>query len=348
MTYLGQPHGEIIIYRRDDSGPRVEVRIEQGTVWLDVLHLSALYGIDRSGILRHIKNIYSDGELEEATTSRSISGHRMEGTREVVREAMMYNLDMIIALGYRVNSPQAILFRKWATEILKEYAVKGFALNDEQLKELGGGSYWHELLERIRDIRSSEKVFYRQVLDLYATSIDYDPGSTESRRFFKVVQNKLHYAAHGRTASEVLYTRADAERNFMGLRTFRGPHPTLADARIAKNYLDEKELKVLNNLVSAYFDFAEVHAMNHEHLRMVDHLRHLDSLLTANGQPLLQGSGSVSHADAMKKVETEYRKFQARTLTPVENAYLDSICFLKKETKSLPRRSPKKNAAPGR
>lgn len=257
----------------------------------------------------------------------------MEGTREVTRSIPYYNLDMIISLGYRVKSSIATNFRRWATERLKEYMIKGFTMDDERLKNMGGGSYWKELLDRIRDIRSSEKVLYRQVLDLYATSVDYDPKSEESVRFFKIVQNKLHFAAHGHTAAEVIYGRADADKPFMGLTSFSGDAPVLKDVGIAKNYLAEDELRVLNNLVSGYFDLAEINAIEHRPMYMSDYVQQLDAVLSSSGRKLLTGSGSVSHAKAMEKATAEYRKYQAQTITPVEQAYLDTIKALEKEAK---------------
>ena len=248
-----------------------------------------------------------------------------------------YNLDMIISLGYRVKSRVATQFRRWATAILNEYMVKGFALDDERLKGNGGGEYWKELLDRIRDIRSSEKVLYRQVLDLYATSVDYDPKSNESIAFFKMVQNKLHYAVHGHTAAEIIYERADADKPFMGLKSFKGDFPVKSDIGIAKNYLDENELKILNNLVSGYFDFAEIQAMRHNPMHMSDYVQQLDNLLGSTGEQVLQGAGKISHKQAMEKAEAEYRKYQVQTLSPVEEAYLDTIKTLEKETKKKKR-----------
>ena len=244
-----------------------------------------------------------------------------------------YSLDVIISVGYRVKSLRGTQFRIWANGILKEYLKKGFALDDERLKNLGGGNYWKELLDRIRDIRSSEKVMYRQVLDLYATSVDYDPRSAESVRFFKIVQNKLHYAAHGHTAAEVIYQRADAEKPFMGLTSFKGDHPTLQEAGIAKNYLSEEELKVLNNLVSGYFDFAEIQAIRHNPMYMSDYIQQLDNILSSMGEQKLVGSGSVSHAQAMEKAREEYKKYRVKTLSPVEEDYLRTIKALEKEAK---------------
>lgn len=317
--------GEILIYDRGDSGMRVEVRLEQNDVWMEQAQIAALYSTDRTNIGRHIHNIYQEGELDEDSTSRLIVREREEGDRTVAREVKLYNLKMVIALGYRVKSPIATRFRQWATERLHEYTVKGFTIDDERLKQAGGGDYWKELLDRIRDIRSSEKMLYRQVLDLYAMSLDYDPKSKESLLFFKIVQNKLHYAAHQHTAPEVIYERADADREFMGLTSFSGGYPTLKDTRIAKNYLSAEELKVLNNLVSGYFDFAEVQAMNRKPMYMKDYVSQLDTILGAAGRPLLEGSGHISRDQAYKKAEEEYRKFQARTLSPVERDYLESI-----------------------
>lgn len=249
----------------------------------------------------------------------------MEGSRQVTREIPHYNLDMIISLGYRVKSIIATQFRRWATERLKEYMVKGFTMDDERLKNLGGGQYWRELLDRIRDIRSSEKVMYRQVLDLYATSVDYDPKSAESVAFFKMVQNKLHYAAHGHTAAEVIYERADASKPFMGLTAFSGDFPTGKDIGIAKNYLTEEELRILNGIVSGYFDFAEVQALRHRPMYMSDYVAHLDSILRSTGGTLLEDAGTVSHAQALEKAKREYQKYQVQTLSPVEEAYLQTI-----------------------
>ena len=250
---------------------------------------------------------------------------------------MYYNLDMIIAIGYRVRTPVGTQFRQWATALLKEYMQKGFALDDERLKGTGGGDYWKELLARIRDIRSSEKMLYRQVLDLYATSTDYDPHSDESKRFFKIVQNKLHFAAHGHTAAEVIFQRADADQPFMGLRTFKGDLPVQSDIGIAKNYLDEPELRVLNNLVSGYFDIAEIAAIEHRPMTMNDYIQQLDAVLSSGGRQLLQNAGTVSHQQAMDKAQEEYRRYQAQTLSPVEVAYLETVRSLESTAKKKSR-----------
>ena len=295
--------------------------------------MSELFQTSRTNVVEHIKHIYEEGELDEISTCRNFRQVRKEGNREVTRQIPHYNLDMIISLGYRIKSVIATRFRQWATKRLKEYMIKGFTIDDERLKGNGGGNYWKELLDRIRDIRSSEKVLYRQVLDLYATSVDYNPHSEESVRFFKIVQNKLHYAAHCHTAAEVIYQRADAEKPFMGLTSFSGELPALKDIGIAKNYLEENELKVLNNLVSGYFDLAEINAIEHKPMYMDDYVKQLDSVLSSGNRKLLTGSGSVSHKQALEKAKSEYRKYQEITLTPVEKAYLESIKEVSKEVK---------------
>ncbi|MFR3144940.1 MAG: virulence RhuM family protein [Eubacterium callanderi] len=325
--------GEVLIYQSEDGLTHIEVKMEDETVWLTQQQMAELFQTSRTNVVEHIQHIYEEGELDEDSTCRNFRQVRLEGKRKVSRELPFYNLDMIISLGYRVKSKIATNFRKWATERLKEYMIKGFTINDNQLKQLGGGNYWHELLDRIRDIRSSEKVMYRQVLDLYATSVDYDPKSDESIRFFKMVQNKLHYAAHGHTAAEVIYERADAEKPFMGLSSFTGNVPTSKDIVIAKNYLKEDELKVLNNLVSGYFDFAEIQAMRKKPMYMSDYVKHLDSILSSTGEQLLTNSGSVSHEKAIKKAKDEYRKYQINTVTPVEQAYLETIKNMEKTAK---------------
>ena len=326
-------YGEILIYQTDDGQTNIEVKIEDDTVWLTQQQMSELFQTSRTNIVEHIKHIYEEGELDGISTCRNFRQVRKEGNREVTRQIPHYNLDMIISLGYRIKSVIATRFRQWATKRLKEYMIKGFTIDDERLKGNGGGNYWKELLDRIRDIRSSEKVLYRQVLDLYATSVDYNPHSEESVRFFKIVQNKLHYAAHGHTAAEVIYQRADAEKPFMGLTSFAGELPALKDIGIAKNYLEENELKVLNNLVSGYFDLAEINAIEHKPMYMDDYVKQLDSVLSSENRKLLTGVGSVSHKQALEKAKSEYRKYQEITLTPVEKAYLESIKEVSKEVK---------------
>ena len=316
---------QIIIYQGENGETHIEVKFTGDTVWLSQQQMAELYQTTRPNIVQHIRNIYEDGELEEKATCKNFLQVRQEGTRQVSREIPFYNLDMIISLGYRIRSVIATHFRRWATERLKEYIIKGFTMDDERLKGNGGGAYWRELLDRIRDIRSSEKVMYRQVLDLYATAVDYDPRSDISIEFFKIVQNKLHFAAHGHTAAEVIFNRANAESPLMGLTSFKGDHPTLRDSKIAKNYLSEEELKILNNLVSGYFDFAEIQAMRRRPMYMNDYVQQLDNILSSTGEALLKGAGSISHQQAMEKAEREYRLFQVRELSPVERAYLETI-----------------------
>jgi len=322
--------GEIVIYQTNDGDTKIDVRFVDETVWLTQAQLCDLYQTSKSNISEHIKHIFEEGELDEISVVRKF---RTTASDSKSYNVAYYNLDMIISLGYRVKSIVATNFRRWATERLKEYMIKGFTMDDERLKNLGGGNYWKELLDRIRDIRSSEKVMYRQVLDLYATSVDYNPKSSESIAFFKMVQNKLHYAAHGHTAAEVIYERADADKPFMGLTAFSGDFPTAKDIGVAKNYLTENELKVLNNIVSGYFDFAEIQAMRHNPMYMSDYVDHLDSLLKATGENLLIDAGKVSYAQALEKAKAEYQKYQVQNLSPVEEAYLQNMKQIEKEAK---------------
>ena len=327
--------GEIIIYQSDE-GVKLDVRLENQTVWLNIEQIAQLFNKGRSTINEHILNIFKEGELDEKVVCRKFRHTTQHGALEgktQSKEVKYYNLDVIISVGYRVKSIQGTRFRQWATERLHEYIVKGFTMDDERLKGLGGGNYWKELLDRIRDIRSSEKVMYRQVLDIYATSVDYDPRTDASRLFFRIVQNKLHYAAHGHTAAEVIYERADADQPFMGLTTFEGELPAIKDIKIAKNYLKENEIRILNNLVSGYFDFAEIMAMEHRPVYMMDYVKQLDTILQSTGRPMLKGSGSISHQKAMDKALEEYRKYQVKALAPVEEAYLESINALGKLVK---------------
>ena len=325
--------GDIVIYQTEDGDTKIDVRFVDETVWLTQQQMAELFQSSRTNIVEHIQHIYEEGELDEASTCRKFRQVRTEGNRQVTREIPYYNLDMIISLGYRVKSMIATNFRRWATERLKEYMVKGFTMDDERLKNLGGGNYWKELLDRIRDIRSSEKVMYRQVLDLYATSVDYDPKSSESVAFFKMVQNKLHFAAHGHTAAEVIYERANADKPFMGLTAFSGDFPTAKDIGIAKNYLSEEELRILNGIVSGYFDFAEVQAMRHRPMHMSDYVEHLDRILSSTGEQVLIGAGKVSHKQAMDKANREYQRFLVQNLSPVEEAYLQTIKEVEKTAK---------------
>lgn len=319
-----------MIYQTEDGLTKISVKLEDENIWLSIDQMAALFGRDKSTISRHIKNIFREGELQQnsvvvkfATTASDNKTYQVD----------YYNLDVIISVGYRVKSIQGTKFRIWATEKLKEYLVKGFTMNDERLKNLGGGNYWKELLDRIRDIRSSEKVMYRQVLDLYATATDYDPKNEASITFFKMVQNKLHYAAHGNTASEVIYFRVDSEKPFVGLTHFKGSHPTQAEAMVAKNYLTEQELRVLNNLVSAYFDLAELNAIEEREMKMNDFIRELDNILSSAGREVLDNAGKISHNQAEEKARKEYKKYKAKTLADVEKAYLRTINDLQKEAK---------------
>lgn len=330
ISLKNENQGEIVIYQADDGDTKIDVRFVDETVWLTQAQLCDLYQTSKSNISEHIKNIFDEGELDEKSVVRKFRTTAADGKNYNV---LYYNLDMIISLGYRVKSITATKFRRWATERLKEYMIKGFTMDDERLKNLGGGNYWKELLDRIRDIRSSEKVMYRQVLDLYATSVDYDPKSSESIAFFKMVQNKLHYAAHGHTAAEVIYERVDADKPFMGLTNFSGDFPTAKDIGIAKNYLTEDELKVLNNIVSGYFDFAEIQAMRRNPMYMRDYVEHLDGLLKATGENVLDDAGTVSHTQALEKAKAEYQKYQVQNLSPVEEAYLQNIKQIEKTAK---------------
>ena len=331
--------GEILIYRTEDGQTKLDVKLENETIWLSLDQMAELFQRDKSTVSRHIKNVFQEGELEPSSVVANFATTAADGKKYQVDH---YNLDVIISVGYRVKSIRGTQFRIWATARLKEYMIKGFTLDDERLKGNGGGAYWKELLDRIRDIRSSEKVLYRQVLDLYATSVDYDPKSTESIAFFKIVQNKLHYAAHGHTAAEVIYDRADAKKPFMGLKTFAGESPTLKDISIAKNYLNEDELRVLNNLVSGYFDLAEINAIEHKPMYMSDYVEQLDAVLSSGGRKLLEDAGRVSHQQAIEKATDEYRKYQIQTLSPVEKAYFETIKLVGNTAKNKVRTSQKK------
>lgn len=314
--------GDVLIYQSEDGLTKIDVRLEEDTVWLTQLQLADLYQTSKSNVSEHITNIFKEGELDKDSVVRKIRTTAADGKEY---NTLHYNLDMIISLGYRIHSKIATNFRRWATERLKEYMIKGFTMDDDRLKELGGGGYFKELLERIRDIRASEKVFYRQVLEIYATSIDYDPKAEESILFFKKVQNKIHFAVHGETAAEVIFHRVDAEKEFMGLTTFKGDEPTLKEAKIAKNYLNEKELRAMGQIVSGYLDFAERQAEREILMTMKDWAKHLDNILTMSGEKLLEGNGTISHVEAMDKVEMEYKKYKNTTLSSTEKDYLDAI-----------------------
>ena len=318
-------NGEILIYNTEDGLTKIDVHFVDETVWLSQQQMSDLFQTSRTNVVEHIKNIYEEEELDEDSTCRKFRQVRTEGNRTVTREIPFYNLDMIISIGYRIKSKIATNFRRWATERLKEYIIKGFAIDDDRLKNLGGSNYFKELLDRIRDIRSSEKVFYRQLLDLFATSIDYNANTEEAKLFFATVQNKMHYAIHNHTAAELIYGRVDSEKEFMGLTVFKGELPTLREAKTAKNYLSEDELFRLNRLVSAFFDLAEMKAHEREPMYMRDWISELDKFSLAYGKGILQNAGSVSHSEAMKKVGAEYAKYRQSNLTPVEKEYINAV-----------------------
>lgn len=315
-------NNKILIYTGQDGLIKIDVKLEEDTLWLTQAQMCELYQTSKSNVSEHIKHIFEEGELQEGAVVRKFRTTAADGKSYLTT---FYNLDMIIALGYRVRSIIATRFRQWATIRLKEYITKGFTLDDDRLKKLGGDGYWKELLERIRDIRSTEKVMYRQVLEIYATSIDYDPRAMVSQKFFQKVQNKIHYAIHGHTAAELIVERADAEKDFMGLLTFKGNQPTLIEARTAKNYLNEKELRAMGQLVSGYLDFAERQAEKEQPMTMNDWANYLDRILTMSGEQLLQDAGKVSHEDAMEHATTEYRKYKQRTISDAERDYLNAI-----------------------
>ncbi|MEA5049198.1 MAG: virulence RhuM family protein [Eubacteriales bacterium] len=324
---------EIILYQSEDGTTKIDVRMESETVWLTQAQMVELFQSSKANISEHIKNIFSEGELIEDSVVRDFRTTAADGKNYNVKH---YNLDVIIAVGYRVKSLRGTQFRVWATERLREYLVKGFTMNDDLLKKAGGGNYWKELLERIRDIRSSEKVFYRQLLDLFATSVDYNPKSDESRQFFQIVQNKLHYAVNKQTAAEIIFSRADANQPYMGMKSFHGEQPHKEDALVAKNYLDEKELAVLNRMVSAFFDLAELHAMNHEHLYMRDWLPQVDDFAERYGKGVLKNAGSISREAAIEKAAAEYRKYSKRVEdlpSAVERDYLAAVKQAQKKLK---------------
>ncbi|MEA4929258.1 MAG: virulence RhuM family protein [Candidatus Limiplasma sp.] len=330
---MGFERSEMVMYRTEDGATKIDVRLEDATVWLSQAQMATLFQVTKQNISLHIRNIFQEGELEPSTVVKEYLTTAEDGKNY---RTQFYNLDAIIAVGYRVRSPRGTQFRIWATERLREYVVKGFAMNDDLLKKAGGGGYWKELLERIRDIRSSEKVFYRQLLDLYATSVDYDPKSPQSITFFKVVQNKMHYAAHGQTAPETIAARADANKPFMGLTSFEGDRLAKKDIGIAKNYLTQQELAVLNRLVSAYFDLAELKAMSHQPMHMQDWLSELDAFAAQYGQGVLNGPGTVSHEAALQKAQQEYEQYRLATSdipTRAEQDYLDSLMVVQKKLK---------------
>lgn len=318
---------DFILFKTEDQKISVDVRLEDEIVWLTQDQMAMLFDKAKSTISEHIKHIFEEKELDENSVVRKFRTTATDGKNY---EVNYYNLDVIISVGYRVKSLRGTQFRQWATKRLNEYIRKGFTMDDERLKNLGGGSYWKELLQRIRDIRASEKVFYRQVLDIYATSIDYDPKSEVSVAFFKKLQNKIHYAVHGQTASEVIFNRADSEKEFMGLTTFSGSRPYLKDVVVAKNYLNDKELRALGQIVSGYLDFAQRQAEREQTMTMKDWAEHLDRILTMSGEQLLQGAGTISHEKAIEKATTEYKKYQQKTLSEVEKNYLETLKNIEK------------------
>lgn len=329
---------DIVLYTSDDGITKIDLRLEKGSVWLSQLQIAELFETSKQNISKHIQSIYDECELEEEATVNYKLTVQNEGNREVSRDIAFYNLDLILAVGYRVRSLRGVQFRRYASTVLKEYLQKGFVLNDEQLKDLGGGNYWKELLDRIRDIRSSEKVMYRQILDLYATAKDYNSKSQESLKFFKIVQNKLHFATHGNTASEVIYFRVDSDKPFAGLTNFKSDQPIQSETMIAKNYLSAKELKVLNNLVSAYFDLAELNAIEEKAMSMNDYIIELDNILSSTNRKVLDNAGKISSIQAKTKAKTEYQKYKVKTLASVEEEYLSAINTIEKQAKKKSRK----------
>lgn len=320
--------GQFLLYQTPDGVSKIEVKLQDDTVWLSLDQMAELFQRNKSTISRHIKNVLEEGELLADSTIANFATVQNEGKRHVERQITYYNLDMIISVGYRVHSYRGVQFRIWATKVLKDYIVKGFALNDDLLKRAGGGNYFDELLARIRDIRSSEKVFYRKVLEIYALSIDYDPRVEMTQKFFKTVQNKMHYSVHGHTAAEIIYERADAQKDFMGLTTWSGAMPTKPEAEIAKNYLTQAEIKSLNRIVSLYLDFAEMQAEEHRPMYMKDWINILDDFLRISRKDILTHAGKISAKLAKEKADTEYDKFKERTkndLSPVEIHFLENF-----------------------
>ena len=317
--------GQFLLYQTPDGDSQIEVKLQNDTVWLSLDQMAELFQRNKSTISRHIKNVLEDGELDADSVVANFATTATDGKNYSVA---YYNLDMIISVGYRVHSYRGVQFRIWATKVLKEYIVKGFAMNDDLLKRAGGGNYFDELLARIRDIRSSEKVFYRKVLEIYALSIDYDPRVEMTQKFFKTVQNKMHYSVHGHTAAEIIYERADAEKDFMGLTTWSGAMPTKPEAEIAKNYLTHEEIKSLNRIVSLYLDFAEMQAEEHRPMYMKDWINILDDFLRISRKDILTHAGKISAKLAKEKADQEYDRFKERTkntLSPVEIHFLENF-----------------------
>ena len=323
------PSGDFLLYQTEDGETRIEVRLQGETVWLSLIQMAELFQVDKSGISRHLKNIFGIGELTQEATVANFATVQQEGDRTVQRSLEHYNLDAIISVGYRVNSIRGTQFRIWATQRLREYITKGFAMDDERLKQAGGGNYFDELLARIRDIRSSEKVFWRKVLDIYATSIDYDPSTDASRQFFAAIQNKMHWAAHGQTAAEVIFARADAASPNMGMTAWGGDTPRKADAEVAKNYLNEQELDVLNRIVSFYLEFAELQALSRKPMYMADWIAKLDDFLNLSGREILTHAGTISHEAALEKAHAEYERYRQEQLQELSRAERDFLASMK-------------------
>ena len=337
---------EFLLYTTADGKVKVEIFLRDENIWLTQVKIAVLFGVERSVVTKHLQNIYQEGELDKVSTCAKIAQVQAEGARHVTRSVEFYSLDAILSVGYRVNSRQATLFRIWATERLKEYIIKGFTMDDERLKKLGGGNYFEELLARIRDIRSSEKAFWRKALDIYATSIDYNPSSEASEQFFATVQNKMHWAAHGRTAAEIIAERVDASKANMGLSNWKGGTVRKEDVRVAKNYLSHDELDTLNRIVSMYLDFAELQAKNRRPMHMKDWISKLDDFLRISERDILTHAGKISHEDALLKAEGEFTKYRAlenAKQPPVEKHFQEAIA----KTKALEHSRHPKDPAPG-
>ncbi|MDY6908601.1 MAG: virulence RhuM family protein [Thermodesulfobacteriota bacterium] len=338
------PKSEILIYQTEDGRTRIQVRLEGETVWLTQADMSQLFQTTSQNITLHLKNIYQEGELDESATCKDFLQVQSEGGRQVQRSRKFYNLDAIISVGYRIKSHVATRFRQWATQRVREYIVKGFTLDDERLKQAGGGNYFDELLARIRDIRASEKVFWRKVLDIYATSIDYDPNTEMPRRFFQIVQNKMHWAAHGHTAAEIIAERTDAEKPNMGLASWSGARPTQAETEVAKNYLSAEELDTLNRIVTMYLDFAELQALSRKPMYMKDWITKLDEFLKVSERDILTHAGKISHEAAIEKARIEYEKFRKQALeepSPIERHFIEAVKEVKKLEQKKPRNTRK-------
>ncbi|RLD59237.1 MAG: cell filamentation protein Fic [Bacteroidetes bacterium] len=329
---------QLIIYKTEDGKIKIETHFENETVWLNIEQIAELFQRDRSVISRHIKNVFKEGELEENVVCANFAHTTQHGAikgKSQTKNVKYYNLDVIISVGYRVKSHRGVHFRKWATALIKEYLIKGFAMNDELLKEAGGGNYFDELLARIRDIRSSEKVFWRKVLDIYATSIDYDPNTEQSLMVFRTIQNKMHWASHGETAAETIYKRVNSTKEHLGLTNFKGELPSKKEVEIAKNYLSEKELNILNRMVTAFLEIAEMKALENTPMYMNDWIKQLDTFLTMTGKEILQHSGKISHQKAIEKAHSEYNMYKERIKNRITQVEKDFIKQIENKTKNI-------------